>query len=129
MKKPKINLLVIKEDSGYSATGKWQNRHIFTCGDDIASLKEKAIEAVNLTFEDKGITYDLSEITFHYDVESFFDFYKIINATALSERIGMPQSLLAQYIRGIKKPSANQTKRIVSGVHQIAKELLETSII
>ena len=40
-----------------------------------------------------------------------------INAKALSKRIGMNQSLLAQYIKGIKKHSVIQTKRILQGVH------------
>ncbi len=60
-----------------------------------------------------------------FDLESFFDFYKVINAKALSERIGMNQSLLAQYIKGIKKPSPAQTKRILHGVQQIGRELTE----
>lgn len=70
----------------------------------------------------------VEEIKFEYDLESFFDFYKVINAKALSERIGMHQSLLAQYIRGIKKPSPSQTKRIVDGVRQIGKELSEVNL-
>jgi hypothetical protein len=37
----------------------------------------------------------------------------------------MNQSLLAQYIRGIKKPSPAQTKRILKGVQQIGRELSE----
>jgi len=61
--------------------------------------------------------------------ESFFDFYKVINAKALSERIGMNQSLLAQYIKGIKKPSLAQTKRILLGVQQIGQELSEVRFI
>jgi hypothetical protein len=35
----------------------------------------------------------------------------------------MNQSLLAQYIKGIKKPSAAQTHRILKGVQQVGKEL------
>jgi DNA-binding transcriptional regulator YdaS (Cro superfamily) len=58
-------------------------------------------------------------------MESFFNFYKVINAKALSERIGMNQSLLSQYISGIKKPSAKQAHRILQGVHQIGRELSE----
>ncbi|MET4080286.1 DNA-binding transcriptional regulator YdaS (Cro superfamily) [Pedobacter sp. UYP30] len=60
---------------------------------------------------------------------SFFEFYKVINAKALSERIGMIQSLLAQYINGIKKPSANQTQRILKGVQQVGKELASIQFI
>lgn len=37
----------------------------------------------------------------------------------------MNQSLLAQYIKGIKKPSVNQTHRILEGVQQIGRELAE----
>ena len=54
------------------------------------------MEMVNLMVEDLGFTYAIGEVQFEYDLESFFDFYKIINAKALSERIGMSQSLLAQ---------------------------------
>lgn len=37
--------------------------------------------------------------------------------------MGMNQSLLAQYIKGNKKPSSNQTLRILKGVQQIGNEL------
>jgi hypothetical protein len=49
----------------------------------------------------------------------------MINAKALSTRIGMNQSLLAQYISGNKKPSTLQRKRILQGVQQIGCELSE----
>ena len=83
------------------------------------------LEALNLAFEDEGIVYMINDLRFEYDLESFFDFYKVINDKALSERIGMNQSLLAQYIKGIKKPSPDQTKRILEGVQQIGRELSE----
>ena len=88
-------------------------------------LKEMILDAVNLAFEDFGFTYTIDEIHFKYDLESFFDFYKVINAKALSERTGMSQSLLAQYTNGIKKPSPSQTKRILQGVQQIGRELTD----
>lgn len=123
--KPEIELIIIKEDEGYSAIGQWKNRGLATCGDNWEHLQKMIIEMVNLVFEDLGYTYTIDEIQFRYDLESFFDFYKVINAKALSERIGMSQSLLAQYTNGIKKPSANQTKRILQGVQQIGRELSE----
>lgn len=127
--KPKIKLTIIKEDVGYTAVGQWKNRSLITCGDTWEELQSMIIEMVNLTFEDLGHTYTIEEINLEYDLESFFDFYKVINAKALSERIGMHQSLLAQYIRGLKKPSPRQTKRIVDGVRQIGKELSEVNLI
>jgi hypothetical protein len=125
MRKPKINMTVTKEDVGYSAFASVGNNFIATEGETFDELKANALEAVNLTFEDKGFSYDAEEISFTLDLQSFFDFYKVINAKALSERIGMNQSLLAQYIKGVKKPSARQTKRILAGVQQIGRELAE----
>ncbi len=125
MKKQKIKITVTKEDTGYSANTLVNGNFIATEAETFEELKANVLEAVNLTFEDKGFTYTIDEIQFEYDLESFFDFYKVINAKALSERIGMNQSLLAQYIKGIKKPSAPQTKRILQGVQQIGRELSE----
>jgi hypothetical protein len=129
MKKPKINMTITKEDSAYSAYSLIQNISINTEADNFDELKVNILEAVNLSFEDKGFTYTIDEIKFTIDMGSFFEFYKIINAKALSERIGMNQSLLAQYIKGIKRPSPNQTNRILKGVKQVGRELAEISFL
>lgn len=129
MKKPKITMTVLKEDMGYSATSSFERRFIAIEAETFEELKINVLDALNLAFEDLGFTYSIDEIKFEYDLESFFDFYKVINAKALSERIGMNQSLLAQYIKGIKKPSATQTKRILKGVQQIGRELSEVSFL
>lgn len=123
MKKPRMVMTVIKEDIGYSATTTIQDIHINTEGETLDELKKSIVEAVNLSFEDKGFAYTADEIVLKPDLRSFFDFYKVINVKALSERIGMNQSLLAQYIKGIKKPSPSQAKRILRGVQQVGKEL------
>jgi hypothetical protein len=49
----------------------------------------------------------------------------IINAKFLAEKIGMNPTLLSQYVQGRKKPSETQTEKILSGIHQIGKELSE----
>ena len=125
MKKPKIKITVVKEDTGYSANTLVNGNFIATEAETFEELNTMVLEAVNLAFEEKGFVYTFEEIQFEYDLESFFDFYKVINAKALSKRIGMNQSLLAQYIKGIKKPSVIQTKRILRGVQQIGRELTE----
>lgn len=125
MKKPKIKITVVKEDTGYSANTLVNGNFIATEAETFEELNTMVLAAVNLAFEEKGFVYTIEEIQFEYDLESFFDFYKVINAKALSKRIGMNQSLLAQYIKGIKKPSVIQTKRILRGVQQIGRELTE----
>jgi len=103
MKRPKIVITVIKEDTGFSAYTKIKGNLITTQADDIEELKTSILDALNLSFEEKKITFTIDDFTLKPDLPSFFEFYKVINAKALSERIGMSQSLLSQYINGIKK--------------------------
>ncbi len=123
--KIKAHVMVIKEGVGYSATSTINNNFITTEAETFEELKAGILDALNFTFEEFDVEYTLDDLRFKFDLESFFDFYKVINAKALSERIGMNQSLLAQYIKGIKKPSPAQTKRILKGVQQIGRELTE----
>lgn len=125
MKKPKIIITITKEETGYSASAIIGDDFIGTEGETYEELKLKILEAINLTIKEDGFAYSIDEIMFTLDLQSFFNFYKVINAKALSDRIGMNQSLLAQYISGKKKPSANQTQRILRGVQQIGRELAE----
>ena len=129
MKKRKVKVVVMKEDVGYSASTTLGNSFVATEADSFKELKARMIESLDFTFEESGVCYALPDLSFEFDLESFFDFYKVINAKALSERIGMNQSLLAQYIKGIKKPSPAQTKRILKGVRQIGRELTEVRFI
>ncbi len=96
---------------------------ITTNGNTLEELKTNVLEAVNLFYEDKGHVYTLDEIQFTFDIQSFFEYYGIINAKALGQRIGMSQSLLAQYAKGIKKPSGKQVQRIMNGVRGLGQEL------
>jgi hypothetical protein len=125
MRKPKITMTIYKDDVGYSATGEIGERFMATMGETFEELKDMILECVNLAFEDLGFVYAIEEIKFQIDLKSFFEFYKVINAKALSQRIGMHQSLLAQYISGIKKPSPAQTKRILHGVQKLGRELAD----
>lgn len=127
MKKPKLVMTIMKEDIGYSAYTfvKPFLYSISTQGDTFEELQEMIMDAVNLTFEEDGFTYTIDEIQFKVDMASFFQFYKVINAKALSARIGMNQSLLAQYIKGNKKPSPKQTRRIMEGVQALGRELAD----
>ena len=123
MKKPKIIMKLIKEDTGFSASITLDDRLIATQAEDMEELKTNIIDVLNLSFEDQKLTFTIGDVMLKPDLPSFFEFYKVINAKALSERIGMSQSLLSQYINGIKKPSGNQTRRILSGVQTLGKEL------
>jgi predicted RNase H-like HicB family nuclease len=117
----KIDMIVEKTKTGYSAYA--EKYPVYTVGNSLEELKTNMLEALNLFFEAKGKTITEKDLKITLDMPQFFEFYKVINAKALSERIGMNQSLLAQYIKGNKKPSVLQTKRILNGVQQIGNEL------
>ncbi|MBD8017969.1 hypothetical protein [Kaistella pullorum] len=62
------------------------------------------------------------------DLLSFFKFYSVINAIALSKRINMNETLLSQYVKGKKEPSEKQIQRILTGVKDLGKELMQLEI-
>ena len=119
----KIEIIVEKTKTGYSAFA--EKYPVYTVGTTLDELKTNILDALNLFFQEQSKTVTETDLKVTLDLPQFFEFYNVINAKALSERIGMNQSLLAQYIKGIKKPSANQTQRILKGVQQIGRELAE----
>ena len=110
----KIGMIVERTKTGYSAYV--EKYSLSTAGNSLIELKENMLEALNLHFEAERKVFNETDLKITLDLPQFFESYKVINAKALSERIGMNQSLLAQYIKGIKKPSANQTLKILRGV-------------
>jgi hypothetical protein len=123
----KIDMIVEKTNTGYSAYA--DQYPVCTTGSDITELRSNILEALNLYFEFVDKKKKITEIDYRIilDLPQFFDFYKVINAKAFCQRIGMNQSLLAQYIKGKKRPSATQTKRILQGVQLLGRELSEIS--
>ena len=115
-----IAFTVEKTDTGYSAFA--ENYDVYTTGKDMAELTKNMEEAFELYLEAEEIEMEY-ELKPEFSIPLLFEYYKVINASALSERIGMNQSLLAQYIKGHKKPSAKQVERIMKGVKDIGEEL------
>jgi len=127
MKKSKFNFIIEKGKTGYSAYE--VDESIFTTGKTMLELQSNALEATNLYSEEINKTKKLSQLEFEIDLKQFFGFYKIINSKHLAARIGMNESLLSQYVNGKKKPSKKQVNRIVDGLHEVGKELLELTLV
>lgn len=51
-----------------------------------------------------------------------------INVSALARRLGISQSLMAQYIGGEKRPSEERANAIVGELHKIGTELLTATL-
>ncbi len=125
-----ISFIVEKTDTGFSAYAEdFETLPVGTTGDTVAELKQNILEAANLYLEHvskKQIA--IEQINIVFDVPSFFEYYNVINAKTLSKRIGMNNTLLSQYVKGIKKPSAKQVEKILAGIKDIGKELSELEL-
>ncbi|MDG1028760.1 MAG: helix-turn-helix transcriptional regulator [Flavobacteriaceae bacterium] len=125
VRKKKVSLTVEKTDTGFSAFS--EDYPLFTTGKSIPELINNAYEATEFYFEEEKIKPN--DIKFEIDFKQFFKYYKVLNAKFLAEKIGMNPTLLSQYVQGHKKPSAKQTEKILSGIHQIGQELSEINLL
>lgn len=123
--KKKIVVIIEKIDTGFSAYAK--DYPVYTTGATMNELLENAIEAFSLYFEDSDL--NTFQISYEIDFKQFFQYYKVINSKALAEKIGMNPTLLSQYVRGHKRPSEQQSRRILYGINRIGQELAEMSVI
>ena len=98
------------------ATIEWAN------GADLAPefLYEIGIAAYLDPMNDCLAIQDKKEETFLYRI---FISHPELNASAVARRMGISQSLMSQYISGIKKPSQEREALIVNTIKDIGKEL------
>ena len=59
------------------------------------------------------------------DLSEFFKSHPELNVSAIARRMGISQSLFAQYISGMKKPSAERFDAILSTIREIGRELMD----
>ena len=125
--KKKIDVTVEKTTTGYSAYT--EDLEVFTTGKDIPELYTNLIEALNLAYEESGYVVGAENLKLNLDLQQFFQFYKVLNANFLAQRIGMNPSLLSQYVRGKKSPSSKQTDKIIRGIQTIGRELADLNLV
>lgn len=120
----KFVFIVERTDTGYSAYIEDEKIPVFTAGSNVQELRRNLLDAINTWRELKGQP-DVTEkdVIMRLDLAQFFEYYNVINSSALAERIGMSQSLLSQYANGIKTPSEKQVNRILTSIRELGKEL------
>ena len=121
----KIVFIVEKTSDGFSAYAQDSgNIPAYTSGDTMAELRTNILDAYNSVAELKNLPQvSIEDINIQLDLPQFFDYYKIINASALGSRIGMDKTLLSQYVNGHKKAGPKQVHRILTGIRQLGSEL------
>ena len=125
--KKKINIMVEITKTGYSAYA--EELPVYTTGKDLTTLKDNLIESLNHYYEDLGYMVADENLKIHIDLQQFFQYYKVLNSRFLAQKIGMNATLLSQYVRGRKKPSAKQTEKILNGIKSIGRELADLQLV
>lgn len=92
----------------------------------------------NYTTDDFGIHWE--DIDEDLSFEGFFQkknetlLYRLfmehpeLNASAIARRMGISQSLFAQYISGIKKPSEKRFNEILTTMQEVGRELMSIKL-
>ncbi|MEM9937004.1 MAG: XRE family transcriptional regulator [Bacteroidota bacterium] len=118
---------VEKTDTGFSAFA--EDAPAYTTAKSSPDLLPNIMEALNLYLEEEAELDDAARVKLQLDFQQFFQYYKVLNASYLAHRIGMNESLLSQYVKGVKVPSEKQLDRILKGIHEIGKELSEIHLV
>lgn len=126
----KIVFIVEKSGTGYSAYAEEDRYPVGTTGRNMAELRKNILDAMNTWTEYKGLKeVGEKDVIVRLDLAQFFEYYKVINASALAERIGISQSLLSQYANRIKVPSEKQVNRILTGIKELGKEFIHLELV
>lgn len=125
-KAQKVGIIIEKTSTGFSANA--IDYPIYTTGKNIAELIGNAYEATQLFFEDGKKSLKIM-IQYQIDFKQFFQYYRVLNAKVIAEKIGMNPTLLSQYVQGKKHPSQQQTERIINAIHEIGVELSTINLI
>ena len=104
------------------------------CSWDYPRLKEASTEQLqNYTTDAFGISWPELDEDLSFDgflekknesvLYRLFMDHPELNASAVARRVGISQSLFAQYISGIKRPSPARLKEILRHIRTIGQEL------
>lgn len=104
-------------------------------GDSVKEAKDdffNSIEEVKSDYVERGdsVPAELtSEVDFHFDISSLFEYYAVFNVSALGRYIGINPGLMRQYKKGDTPISDAQLEKIESGIHRLANELAALSLV
>ena len=87
--KKRISVIVEKTKTGFSAYPLDEQIPVGTTGRTISELQDNILEVLNFYFEDQGYEVTKTNIQLQIDLQQFFQYYKVLNARHLAEKIGM----------------------------------------
>ncbi len=101
---------------GYGNSAEEAKADMLASYKEIADIKKK---------EGKQIP-DL-EFVYHYDMQSFFNYFNFLNVSKVAERAGINPSLMRKYTSGVAKARQKQYEKLSAAVKQFSNELQAAS--
>lgn len=111
----------------YNTTG--DHVTLLGTGDTVSEAKKDfrdSYDGVKESYESRGDfmpTELTEEISFHFDISSLFEYFSMINVSALARYLGINPSLMRQYKKGDTYISEAQLEKIEQGIHRLGSEL------
>lgn len=110
---------------------------LVSCGKDLAEVTDNMKTLLADYIAHEGTTDKrwkkavIGSINFGYvyDTQSFFESFDFLNISAIAKAAGINQSLLRQYAKGIKHPSAERIRVIEKTVHNLADQMRRVSLV
>lgn len=131
----KITAIIEKGPDGRYAITSAQSfgkNHFGGYGDTIEDAKADFRECVKdcreLAIADGDIVPEEYQVTFRYDIPSFFEDFDFINASRFAQYAGINESKMRQYKSGVAFPGEKTTKKILNAIHRIGSELSSVSL-
>lgn len=131
----RVRVIIEKDENGFSAFIDGVDSTIIGEGVSVAEAKadlDNSYKEVLASYLENGeaIPKELQDLSFDYkyDISALFNAFDFINVSKFAQRIGVSPSLMRHYKGGDTYISDNQAKRIESGLHQLARELLSVTL-
>lgn len=111
----------------YNTTG--EKVQLIGTGDTVKEAKEdffNTIEEVKESYVELGDEMPAclaEDVDFSFDISSLFEYYSMLNVSALGRYLGINDSLMRQYRNGSAKISDKQLEKIEAGIHRLGSEL------
>ena len=111
----------------YNTTG--DKVQLIGTGNSVKEAKEdfyNSLDEIKQSYIDFGdeMPACLAEnMEFRFDISSLFEYYSMLNVSALGRYLGINDSLMRQYRNGSAQISDKQLEKIEDGIHRLGSEL------
>ncbi len=127
--------IIIEKSSDYYDAYASNCEGVYGAGESVEEAKANVLKGLELFIKTRS-TKDLPSIlkgeyniVYHFDTQSFLNYYnKVFTNVALERITGINQKLLHHYATGLKKPRELQRKKIEIALHKLGSELLSLEL-